>query len=387
MAETYFNTQDGRLYIGQAAIAAGMEQPFSELVPLKDLLLDPNFLLPERYERLSGSGWKHEDYEALGHWTLELLFASDPNPDAGRPKLSYEYFDRLNQLGIAPHPDYIAGEFDSFQNFCENIGAINEHRGNKFIHWTLNDYVNYAKQVASELGRKPIKKDYQSRYLQGLGPSGNIISKHVGNNRLNDLIGYPDIRSWDDDDYLRWGARVLMVNGNVKFTAPYINYFSRIKRGPSEAAVRVRFGSATKFRQRAEEEMKEIIREQEQQDNILFAEHDALQEAGKLVLAEELEPQVRLRTTAQYLVVTRLLPQLGNDLKVAIAQYTPERFVATIQQKNIKLTAGHIETTAVSLDVFDYIWPMDEWREYLKVNVDELDSKRKSLSDQVTSAA
>jgi hypothetical protein len=383
MAETYFNTCDGRLYIGQAAIAEGMQQPDNDLVPLAELLRTPDFSPPGEYKKQQGSNWTREDCVALGQWVISLISgvpgrtvsALESINDTAVPanaEIDHKYIARLYALGIGPDKAVIRRRFGRMWGYAEALGVRNTKSGDKFRDWTLEQYVANAAALAKTLGRKPLRTDYEAQYEAFQGPGIRmIVSRAGGISRLNELIGYPNIRSWEEEDFIDWGVKVRLANEGRPFTVRDIRRLAGMDRGPTLITIQKRFGSVSKFQTLVGEETEVVVREQEEQDGQLMAKHDELTAAGELVLPEDADTAAKLRMTAKYLVVRRCLPGMDRETAASMAALRISQFIPALMSKNSQLTAGFVESTAVALGVFDYIWPMDEWRQYLQVGSPE----------------
>jgi len=342
------------------------------LVPLAEQIQDPDFAMPEAYDRPEPRKWSTEEYIACGKWVVGLLSENSPQSEA-QERISYYPMKRLSLLGFCPHPDSAARRFGSLWAYGEALGVGNVRSSEKYNDWTIRQFVSYAALVAQELGRKPMEKDYDARFKALLGPRSDFITNRVGSNRrLNDLIGYPNIHDWDDDDYIQWGAKVIIANGGDPLTARLVRHLSKLKRGPGDFAVYSRFGSLSKLQRLAADEALAQVQEQAERNESLMAQHNALVESKELVLPENLKEPLRLQITAQYLVIRQCVPKMDMQKSAETALVSQDRFMSTLLAKNPRLTAGFVETTAVTLGLFDYIWPMDEWRRYLKVSREDL---------------
>lgn len=82
----------------------------------------------------------------------------------------------------------------------------------------------------------------QLNYM-GLSPSENyILGRFGGLREINEHLGFPNIRAWDDYDFIQYGADVIELNGADLLTPRNINLLAGAKYGPRYHTIHHRFG-------------------------------------------------------------------------------------------------------------------------------------------------
>ena len=173
------------------------------------------------FEPVDASDWTRDRYVDVG---IMALRAVEEVQGVEQP-VTKEMLRRLFVLGLSPGPQaFFRGKqprFDSMREFRQEIGAgtIKGAAGHLFDDWSVGDFVSSAAQISAQVQRRPRHQDYAA-FAGTRDPVGNffpgewvINSRFGGVAALNELLGYPDVRSWDIDDYIEYGVRVAEVNG------------------------------------------------------------------------------------------------------------------------------------------------------------------------------
>ncbi len=371
MTEYHFDTRDGKLLVGNAAAGHYIDEAGPAIVPLKSLLNIRSLEFPtDHFDTVDTNGWTREDLLAYGHWVCELLTDESGN----REPLKERHIDRLRTLGLGASIKTIrlARNFGNLQVFKRELGSPLYRQ---FDHWVIADYVDFARGLSARLRRKPEEPDYTAAFKNGDCPSYQSFYKRVGMGRLSDYLGYPDIRSWDNDDFVLWGVRVLRANPERGIPPSIIEELSHKKHGPAMKTVANRFGTIRDFQAQVEEELERQDKEAARLHAIKLENYSRMigQERLSANLLDDIDEL--LRVGAQRLIIEKCLPNLSEKAKQTLAVKPSKNFTNWVlntnkelpdERANLSLTAATIEATAISLDVFDDIWPIGKSIDHLR---------------------
>ena len=366
MSEFYFDTLEGRLLVGAAAADRCLEQQGpAVVVPLGELVTGQAFAYDkESFDRLDCRLWDKADYLAFGAWALALV---QPEDDETVP-LRTKHVQRLNMLGLGPSINMLERMFGRLVDFQRELGAPIRH-GRSFMHWGYEDYLQYGRQFAQDLGRKPEEPDYRSAAHDDKGPPLNCIRRHFGSlGEFNEHLGYPNVRAWDKSDYLRWGARAMKANPQRPLGRPLIDTLSRQKRGPSTRSIINHFDSLGAFQFMAEQ----YLQQQEEMEAELRAEK---LRAYRLRIAkgtlpesfETLDDDELMTAAAKHRVLEFFFPVQSEERRMHILEASGGGFLKRLARAKPGVSLSDIERTIVDLGLFDDIWPFREDAAHLHV--------------------
>lgn len=371
MGEFWYDTRVGEMLVGDAAVSERLEQsgpgdivPLAHLVtanPLEVRILTQNIKLdsPDSLIRT------REDYIAYGHWILRLLEESDTSG------LKEDHLENLYFMNIGPlFIGRFRSHFQTLYNYKREIGSpIGRSRG-QFSGWATAEFVAYAQQIAKQLGRKPHESDYDQAFNSGEGPSMTMLRLHFGSKaELDEYLGYPDIRGWDEEDFIDWGVRALRANSESGLTRGVINALSRKNHGPSTSTVINRFGTLSGFQVKVEERLRQEDEDRQMTKLIKLERYRTMITNNTLPSsAANLSDDELLRVGAQRLIIERCAPDLNDSKKQHLALGSARRLVSELSRRYVRLTAGDIENEAVVAGIFDDIWQMDN-QEILRVDL------------------
>lgn len=381
MSEVWFDTRLGEQLIGEEAVMQRLQEAGpGEVVPLQDLLLGDDFPIGGReFRKQPSAAWTCEDFVALGSATLEL-FESTGNERILRTRT----LNRLQKLGIGPLLNTFIGtgkDFETMQDYNEAIGAaeVGYSTRGKFSNWTTADFVAYAASVEREVGGKPREEDYRqrARHDRDAPTVGVLYASFTGRiNELNEHLGYCNVKSWDEDDYIDFGAKCIEVNGLAMFKHSTIAVLSARRRGPGYVAIMRKFGNWNNYRTQVVAEYEERTAASQQVRTEKLARYKALTESSGLPQEySELPDDKLLFYAGRYLVALAVAPTIRSEqLGRVLRRRSSRSFVNSLLRvsNNPRLTAGHIEITASTLGVYDDLWPMDQYKEYLRVTPQDI---------------
>lgn len=303
--------------------------------------------------------------------------------EAGKPvALTSGILDRIYALGLGyeTRAYFRSNRFKDMPAFRRAIGSPNRLPDNSFDRWSPNRFRQAAAEVEALKGGKPTEKDYLKyaethTYFPGL----RVIERLVGGiGSLNELLGYPDVKKWGDEDYINFGVHFVAVNGIEKFKTEAIDVLSNRKRGPGLTRIREYFGTWSKYKQNVLDKIAET--------ESLIVDYRKQIETGDLPAKwAELSDEELLLRGSRMRVINRLAPELGEYEKnktASLAQYKSfaPSFVYYAQKQEVAyLTEGEVEADAISVGLFNVIWPETPcYLPYIEVTDNELDKLRSS---------
>ncbi len=370
------------MLLGEAALQGAVEQSLpGDVVPLKDLLTGKEFPFTIRdFTKLDTSDWEREDYLSTGKLVLNLI----QEPDAPPAAVKEGYLNRLYILGLGPERrSYAYGrssEFKSITEFQREIGSPVNTSNDEFAHWTIDDFCQYTRQLIAELGRLPQIPDYDAAACYGRGPSSTVIQARAGGVlTINERLGYPNISSWEDEDYIEWGVRVVDVNTSEDiarrtiFSPAVCDLLSQRRLGPSAATIIQRFVKWSNYKQQVLDEISQrtTIRQDKIDEYREFIDRGQLPEQYR-----HLTPDDLLSSAGRYLVAKIHLPEAKPQLLSTVT--ANEDFISSLRVLNNKVSEDTVKKTAEALQVHLDIWPRNDDNQVLKVTDNVLAEWRKS---------
>jgi acyl carrier protein len=348
--EVWFDTNSGQLAIGDEALLSLATDASSLVVPLADLVFANKF------------PYKKGDFEPANPMTPDEALVAGRGiakvliTPTERLPLSRELVGRLNILGILPSVNQIKRQFGKLSIFCEQIGAATNRTSTRFEGITSADLVELVMGLrkTTSLDSPITKKELDFYYGTGRFPGYDFIVKNVGGlANLNEHLGFPDIRKWDETDYVQFGARLLKENGLGSLTARNLNKLSARRLGPSGITVIDHFGSISTFQNLASAE---------------YARQSTIDAARSAAVEQHFmethykggapkDPGKRILIWGRYQVARACLKTLADSELTKIAKLENGDFVDKILRVRSGLSLADLEIMAVSLQVEDYIWP------------------------------
>lgn len=375
MTSYWYDREADGLLIGEAAYTQRLDSGANHtgIVSLEDLLaVDQYSTALKSANRLDVSAWGDSDYRQYGQWVLGLLnepeYAGIPRSARGA-RLTRSVLERLSYIGLGPGIVRIRNRFGTMEEFAQSVGGESGRPGLQYESWSVEDFRNYAHQLMISLGRKPTTADYKLEALEGRGPHHDIIIKRVGGiRRLNELIGYTDIGSWDEEDYISWATDVMLANDGTVISLRMLELLSAKGRGPSISAIIPRFGGLESLRALAEEHYRIIRQERASQDAKMMEVY------GHLEQKYDISSQDPLRFTAQYVTVQSCLPRENTQTHLSLSDIPFSKLYTELKKYRKTLTYDELEMAASCLGTTRYLWP-DNLPQYV-VNDKELGYKR-----------
>ncbi len=377
-----------------------LEAQLSELLPGKEDIVErlqdealPNLLTADDFPtnghnvaKQPGTEWTGAQYAALGAATLDLL------ERAGYERMiNTRMLNRLYALGIAPLVRYFIGEnraFPTMQDYRATIGAaeVGYSTRGKFGSWTTSDYVAYAAVLEREVGGKPRAADYDRRSREDRNaPTISVLSGFFkgGVSELNEHLGYCNTKSWDQDDYVDFGAKYVEVNGAELLKHGGILVLSGQRRGPGYASIVRKFGSWDAYKTRVLAEYEERTQHTKQERAAKLSRYQTMLQAGALPAAyAKLSEDELLLYGGRHLVAQRAVPGAASYHRQNAAEAkSSQGFINALLRasQDNELTVGRIELEASVLGVYDDLWPMDQYKQFLRVtpeDIAEVNSRR-----------
>ena len=218
MHEVWFNIGTGEIAVGQDAAEALIAETGDMIVPLEELVLDDNFpFQPGDYPRIKTADITQEEALIAGK-SLARIFQSREKP----LPMGKKHIERLNILGLLPGINYIKRNFGRLSTYVDEIGAVANRKSTRFDGLTTPEIMQLVLDVhlASSPDSPVTMKEIKSYYDADILPHYDYIIARTGNlAKINEYLGFPDIASWDQTDYILYGARVIRFNGEGGLTA------------------------------------------------------------------------------------------------------------------------------------------------------------------------
>lgn len=366
VSSTFFDRQEGRLLLGadeDSMIAEGVN--IYDILPLSAALIDQT-IDTTGYEKLACNDWSEDDYKQYAQWLSTFVETATPNR---------ETYQQAYALGIGPHPKRIKLRFGSLWNFHDEAGLEGGFCRGKYSEWTNRDFIEYGYDVVKKRGgKKPNESTLQRHFRNRDGPSPSLIAKRFGNLRhFQEHLGFPDIHSWDKDDYIDYGVKVSVANGIDRPSRTVFDTLSQRNRGPSARGIINHFGKISTFQDavEAERETREILDAEVSSERA--SQRWNMIEDGTVphaLFAHNGPHDVTsfLQQTARYLLVTEALHESYPQAeKIHIARLQPKSIINALRVRGTSLSAAELEVWAESNGLFDDIWPDDAYLTNLKV--------------------
>ncbi len=319
-----------------------------------------DYPLPER------SMWSTEIVMKLGRKVVEDLAELNPPVALTKPIINHLYV-----LGIFPHSTYFLseeGRFNGLTDYRSRIGAQELVQNVRQMHDRNIEYGNLSVDELAELlldrynaHIKPLhKKQHQGPLTTdvikelnqvGLAPSDNYIHVHLGGlRRLNEALGFPDIYSWTDEDFIAYGADVIRYNGKSSLTVDTINTLASYDYGPRYGTIRTRLGWNTFTQQATKEYERQDIASQKYHRIVTdyYAEHVARSDAK--VTFDEMAIYRGFHILAEHYGISK-----SKDIR-QISQQAIEGLKRQICSER-HVSEAELETNAIMIQVYDDLWP------------------------------
>jgi hypothetical protein len=377
-----FDLTTGQLLVGEDAVATHFESGGNpmDVIPLDQLLLDQqNTVRSDSFEHLDVDDWTIDDYLSYGAWLDNVLKKEGQTKSA----LSERLLTRSYYYGLGPGVQRFKADirFGSLGEYYKELGTVPKYERGIYDSWTRADFADYVEGIYLELTAASdqeggyavsIAEELRRREKLGEGPSVWVIYNRAGRiMHLLDLKGYADIVHWDDQDYVDWGVKFMFANEGKLPNTPSVNELAKTRRAPTARSIFNNFGSMVDFQERVMLQYEdEVVRRESARKN-RFDEITRELSYGELPasLIEEAAMDAMFAAAGKYRVVHQLLPDLDEQRKISLARAKiPDDFVKRIRAIDPLITAGAIEESALVSGVFDDIWPMDEYMNYLRVS-------------------
>jgi len=379
MNQVWSDTRLGETLVGEAVVVPSLEvsQP-GDVLRLGQLLIVDEFTVARQEHEGPSRKWTRDELITLGSTVVNLLEKSG----TGRP-ITKKMLEGLYSLGIGPQPENYLGTgkmFPTVQDFRDEIGAGKGYSRGRFETWTTEDFVGYGARVEHAIGRKPNQLDYR-RFAEDHpeAPSVHIITSRLrgGLSELNERLGYPNTKTWTEDDYIDFGVRFIEVNGSELFKHGAILALSARRRGPGYASILRKFDSWDHYKTlvMGEYEERTLVHEEERNSKLKCyrAMIDRQELPGEYAV---LSDDQLLVYCARHALSLRVAPDMSRSRRrAAVEAKSTSKYVKALLDApgTDSLAVGEVELEASILGVYDDLWPMDGYKGYIKVTREEID--------------
>ncbi len=368
--EFYFDMGEGRLVVGQIAIEACIEAGADplDLVPLDALLTAKARLVSAKdFPTMPYDEWEATMDIPFAQWLHNLTMVSENQ----RP-ISEEIVTRTGYLGLSPRLNYFKSRERGFSGLYADAKIEGVRTRDLFKTWTKDDFVKYVNKLARKKGDKPTYEDLLAAATKVGNPHPAIISRRFGNVlTLFELAGYPDIKSWSREDFIDWGVRFMEANDGRVPTAPSMAQLSKKHRGPHYSTIydSDEFSSLLDYQTEVMKAFEAKIQSEILlRDKLLEELRDAIDDPSltNLLMDAQSEDEA-LAIFARYKVASLAVDDRRSRELTFCRNSNPNRFVSNLLRINSGLSAAKIEILASRQGVFDFIWPMDNYKQELCV--------------------
>jgi hypothetical protein len=347
-------------------------------------------------DRLDVSEWTQDSYIEFGKWIKSIV---PPPTEEERYRLNRDVFINAANLGVGPGKNPLYRNFGSYSKFYIEIQAGNTHGIGNFNEWTLEDFLDFIKEVGGE--RRPTLDQISERARRNPSkPKAEYMHQRFkdigGFSRLVELAGYPVVDLWERDDYIDWGVKFMQANSGLLPTAIMANYTSKKKLGPSGRGIIDKFDKYGNFQREVlqryqevehakamdlQEKLAEIeadLRTRKVPEQLFmtapkeFAELEVSPDSNKSSVAElqeMIETDELIARYAKYKVLKFLNANFTERACIGFAiEIDKERNFISAANSHHAISQGEAESAALYLGLFDYLWPLNEHMQQPKLD-------------------
>lgn len=330
------------------------------------VLLAENFSIQQDVPpRVNCDQWNNDDYKRYAEWLYDVVNGGE-NPPGAPTK---EMYQRAYYLGLGPEVRRITRRFGSLWHLNDIMQFEGGYRRGKFDDWSTRDFIEYGKELVKQSeGKKPTERILYASFKYCSGPSPRLIRTRIGGiGRFQELLGFPYIADWSENDYVEYGARILRANPGIKLTRYVFDELSQRQRGPAVRTLVNHFSSLNRYKELAISHYlgTEVERQMDIEDRAALLEQAVF--PPDLWGDDTHDVKSFMSRSAAYLLVQSIFPKVAVDKKINIASVKASRLIKTIRQYDPTISAGTIESQAIQLGIFDDIWPLDDYLEHLQV--------------------
>jgi len=370
-----FDAERGQIISPDEAVLA---EDTSALLPLRDLLMADELPFKKGdFEKPDPKLWDRDRYLEVGKLVLAAI-----EQDGERRPITTEHLGRMAILGQVPDFWRFDKFFDNFTEYKQAVGSPIRYDRLQYADWGITDFVDYAKQTMKDLGHLPDIADYQQQFYQGKGPSLAMIRYRMGGGirALHDRLGHPNTKGWDRLDFIDWGVKVMTANPGKDFSLNIVTALAADERGPSRQII-TRCVKWSLLRAPVEHDFLPRPEAPRQSRDAKLNQYQSMIKQGTMPVDFLALPENELLAAgARYLVVQDCASDSDANKKRELCRNSSKSFIGRVRQLRPNLTAGYIEMVAVSLNVFDDIWPLNEAVEHFHVEQEKIDEIIKAQS-------
>lgn len=374
MAEFWYDTSEGALLVGAFAAEQRMQEVGQMVVPLAEVLTNPDYAVraPEEL-KINSEGWDDDAKVAYGQWILQVVTAGTGDPTA----VTRQVFRQARNLGLGPSPRSL-----DFNEFKDTIGVPLGNRSDRRAHRRFrdadeDDIIDAAIGYFKDSGHKISDNEYDQAAKTGSVPNLRRLSEALGGggvSALNELLGYPNIPSWQEEDFIDYGVNFVKANGPEALTGTLNSILAELKYGPATRTIIERFGKWNIYKGKVLAKYQQIETTKQTRlaayrqriaDGTFPAEYGALPEDELLAIG------------ARYTLIEACAPQAIRKDKDKIARFKNIRFLfRDLGELSKHLTPGYIEMVALSLHILDQLYPTTENEDRLRIAPEQIEAAR-----------
>lgn len=383
MTEFAFSHETGTVFVGTAAINEAIDSAqydISQFTPLESLLTgnkselppthDPQTQGPVRSDHYKWvQTWQRNDYKTYARWVNRILQKLPEEEQPAQPRNS-DYIT-LARIGLGPTGKSIRNRFGTLGALHKQAGITKRSYVGEFDDWTMQDFIQFGKNASRQyFNDGPVKYYGLNSISSGSEeptPSGLIVTKRFGSlANFNEHLGFVDCSGWSEEEYVEWGSRVIEANGFIP-SKNDVSFLSTHHFGPSDRQLYNIFGSLRKFQARAEELYNEKQRELTRHIDKQVATLREQVECGDLPV--EMLNMIDEHDFLCRIAKAQLLTTTGASHQTILSKISApvDKIVQLVQNNSALNSVARIEVWAEQHEIFDDLWPMDDYKQKLKL--------------------
>ena len=351
MSEILFDLSSGSTYL-QSEFDRELAHP--RIVPLGELACAEEFnYQPGDFPVLLSRNWTNEGIVEAG----KLLTKSLRYNDFDAPIISTEHLRRANILGLIPSLGTIYRRFGTPAKYIHKIEARSAYAIKNFSDMNDEEFTQYVCDQYTSMGQDSPLTMQKLAVLHAIDvvPSWYYIQTRTGGvARLNEHLGYPDIRRWEEHDYVDFGARVLECNENPKFSEETFLKLNQLSLGPHPKVITRNFGSLHGFCKLAQAKYELNLERSKRFDEMVFEHLNTHAEYPRRIVENR---ALARRAFALYTLIKETVSGVKKETLIRKSTGSPEHVSAFIS-KNTFYSTTEVEIIAHQLELSEIIWPV-----------------------------
>lgn len=316
--------------------AASAIEHFVPAVDEEGMVMHPNDLREhEEFEN-----WTLQDYLQYGAWAAHLkAYATETELPVS---LTTRDLSPLAREGFGPQESDIYRVFGTSTNFKRATGALTRRPG-EYSDWGLAHYIDHANNLDAGIEGRPTTDDLTERAQHKQGPSLRMVERDLGGfANLLERTGYINIKSWDTNDYITWGAEFALMNDGRTPSSVELDIMSSRGVGPSKRAICNQFEGMSEYRRLVADRI-ESLRDEKEADL-----RDAWQVIDSEMRDKRLSMPPRIDDPTTFAARLKLMQQIGVHL-------LPQQRTQLALADELPFAQGLAQQAGISVQDLEYV--------------------------------